>query len=147
MAVPNPTITPTGTVLALVGDPLLRDDVSRVAAAAGVGLVVVDEPSDGRLGWRLPRSYSTPRPAQRCAARALPRRTRVILVGSDAPRPDDWQAAHAQLAIDFRASGVPIAAPVGLRSARCEDPRGQRDVGRISRAASRQLVRSPFPEH
>ncbi len=95
MAVPNPTITPTGTVLALVGDPLLRDDVSRVAAAAGVGLVVVDEPS-GRKAWMAAAAVLLDAPsAQRCAARALPRRTRVILVGSDAPRPDDWQAAIA----------------------------------------------------
>lgn len=95
MAVPNPSIAPTGTVLALIGDPLLRGDVSRVAAAAGVGLVLVDQPS-GRKAWLAATAVVLDASsAQRCAARALPRRTGVILVGNDAPRPDDWQAAIA----------------------------------------------------
>ncbi|WP_328844823.1 septum site-determining protein Ssd [Mycolicibacterium septicum] len=95
MAVPNSSIAPTGTVLALIGDPLLRDDVSRVAAAAGAGLVVLDEPS-GRKAWMAAAAVVLDAPsAQRCAARALPRRARVILVGNEAPRPDDWQAAIA----------------------------------------------------
>ncbi|QRY54650.1 CpaE-like family protein [Mycolicibacterium septicum] len=79
----------------MIGDPLLRDDVSRVAAAAGAGLVVLDEPS-GRKAWMAAAAVVLDAPsAQRCAARALPRRARVILVGNEAPRPDDWQAAIA----------------------------------------------------
>ncbi|WP_441959609.1 septum site-determining protein Ssd [Mycolicibacterium houstonense] len=95
MATTDTSTTPTGTVLAVIGDPLLRDDVSRIAAAAGVGLVLVDDPS-GRKAWMAANAVLLDAPAaRRCAARALPRRARVILVGHDGPQPGDWQAAIA----------------------------------------------------
>ncbi|MGW4100488.1 MULTISPECIES: septum site-determining protein Ssd [unclassified Mycobacterium] len=129
MAVPNPSITPTGTVLALIGDPLLREDVSRVAAAAGVGLVVVDEPS-GRKAWVAAAAVLLDSPAaQRCAARALPRRTRVILVGHDDPRPGDWQAAisvGAQHVVTLPAQDADLVA--ALSEAACHDDAGRGPV-------------------
>lgn len=93
MAVANLSTAPRGAVLALIGDPLLRDDVARVAAAAGVGLVVIDDPA-GRKAWVAASAVLLDAAAaRRCAAQTLPRRARVILVGRDDPRPDDWQAA------------------------------------------------------
>ncbi|MDO3640201.1 AAA family ATPase, partial [Mycolicibacterium sp. KC 300] len=44
------TVTTTTGVLALLSDPSLRDDVDRVAAAAGVTVVHAGEPS-GRKAW------------------------------------------------------------------------------------------------
>lgn len=126
MATPDASIAPTGTVLALIGDPLLRDDVSRVAAAAGVALVVVDEPS-GRKAWIAASAVLLDAAAaQRCVARALPRRTRVILVGHTDPRPDDWQAAisvGAQHVVTLPAQDSDLVA--ALSEAACHDDAGR----------------------
>ncbi|MGV0744203.1 septum site-determining protein Ssd [Mycolicibacterium sp. XJ870] len=80
-------------VLALIGDPLLRADVDRVAAAAGVGLVHVDNPSSRKVWTGAAAVLLDAAAAQRCAERALPRRDRVVLIGRADPRPADWQAA------------------------------------------------------
>ncbi len=129
MASPNISITPTGTVLALIGEPLLRDDVSRVAAAAGVGLVLVDEPS-GRKAWTAAAAVLLDaQAAQRCALRALPRRPRVILVGHEAPRPEEWQAAisvGAQQVLSLPAQDADLVA--ALSEAACGDDAGRGPV-------------------
>lgn len=129
MAVPKTSTTPTGTVLAVIGDPLLRDDVSRVAAAAGVGLVLVDDPS-GRKAWTAAAAVLLDAAAaQRCATRALPRRTRVILVGHDDPRPGDWQAAiavGAQHVMTLPAQDAELVA--ALSEAACDDDAGRGPV-------------------
>jgi secretion/DNA translocation related CpaE-like protein len=126
MATPNISITPTGTALALIGDPLLREDVSRVAAAAGVGLVLVDEPS-GRKAWMAAAAVLLDAAAaQRCAARTLPRRARVILVGHDAPQPGDWHAAisvGAQQVVTLPAQDADLVA--ALSEAACRDDAGR----------------------
>jgi len=85
----------TAGVLALIGDADLRNDVDRVAAAAGVQVVHTDEPS-GRKVWAGAVAVLLDRDAaHRCAQRALPRRGRVVLVTRSQPGPDDFQAAIA----------------------------------------------------
>jgi secretion/DNA translocation related CpaE-like protein len=88
-------MTTTHGVLALVGDPVLRDDVDRVAAAVGLPIVHVSEPS-GRNAWTGAAAVLVDaQAARRCADRALPRRAHVILVVGSEPAPADFQAAIA----------------------------------------------------
>lgn len=126
MAIPSISISPSGTVLAVIGDPQLREDVSRVAAAAGVGLVLVDDPS-GRKAWTAAAAVLLDAAAAaRCAARGLPRRTRVVLVGRDDPRPPDWQAAisvGAQHVVTLPAEDADLVA--ALSEAACRDDGGR----------------------
>ena len=85
----------SNTVLALIADPVLRDDVTRVAAAAGLVLVAVDAPS-GRGAWTAALAVLLDTEAAgQCVARGLPRRPAVFLVGHGDPQVSDWQAATA----------------------------------------------------
>ena len=69
-------------ILALMSDAELRDDVDRIAAAAGVRVVHTSEPS-GRKVWTGAVSVLLDRAAaDRGAQRLLPRRGRVILVSA-----------------------------------------------------------------
>ncbi|MBU9766976.1 AAA family ATPase [Mycobacterium sp. TNTM28] len=119
--------SPPDTVLAMVGDPLLREDVSRVAAAAGVGLVLLDEPC-GRKAWMAATAVLLDAPAaQRCAEGPLPRRSRVILVGHAVPQPCDWQAAiavGAQQVVTLPANDTDLVAALSEASCRDEAGRG-----------------------
>ena len=82
-------------VLALISDADLRDDVDRIAAAAGVRVIHASEPS-GRKVWTGAVAVLLDREAaHRCARRVLPRRGRVILVVQAEPGPADFQAAIA----------------------------------------------------
>ncbi|GAS87577.1 septum site-determining protein Ssd [Mycolicibacterium brisbanense] len=83
----------THSVLAMIGDPVLRDDADRVAAAAGVSLVHVGEPSSRKAWTAAAAVLLDADAAARCARRALPRRDRVTLVSAAAPASADWQAA------------------------------------------------------
>lgn len=83
----------TAGVLALIGDPLLRDDVDRVAAAAGVEVVHALEPSSRNV-WTAAAAVVVDAPAaRRCTDRALPRRDRIVLVGHAEPGTADFRAA------------------------------------------------------
>ncbi|WP_216864439.1 septum site-determining protein Ssd [Mycolicibacterium goodii] len=94
MAAPN-VASKTAAVLAILGDPLLRAEVARVAAAAGADLVEVPMPS-GRKAWLSASAVLLDAAAaQRCVERGLPRRDRVLVVGCHEPEPADWQAAMA----------------------------------------------------
>ncbi|MGU3502207.1 septum site-determining protein Ssd [Mycobacterium sp. C31M] len=94
-------MTTTAAVLALVDDRSLRDDVDRVAAAAGLRVVHADRPS-GRTGWLGARAVVLDAVcAHRCAPQGLPRRDRVLLVGRDVPGADEWRAAVAVGAQEF----------------------------------------------
>ena len=85
-------MTISNGVLALVG-PALRDDVDRVAAAAGVPVVHATEPSSRKV-WVGAAAVLLDAPgARRCAQRALPRRGGVVLVGPNQPQAADFQAA------------------------------------------------------
>ncbi|VCT92136.1 hypothetical protein MHAS_03861 [Mycolicibacterium hassiacum DSM 44199] len=82
-------------ILALVGDRALCADIERIAAAAGLAVVRVVEPSS-RQAWLGAAAVVVDRAAaERCARRAWPRRGRVILVGATEPDADDFRAALA----------------------------------------------------
>ena len=88
-------MTATNGILALVGDPALRDDVDRVAAAVGLPVVHTSEPS-GRNAWTGAVAVLLDvAAARRCTHRALPRRARVVLVVRSEPEAADFQAAIA----------------------------------------------------
>jgi secretion/DNA translocation related CpaE-like protein len=80
-------------VLSLVVDAEMRRDVDRVAAAAGVRVIHVGEPSSRKVWTAASAVVLDVGSAERCAALALPRRDRVLVIGPAEPAPDDWQAA------------------------------------------------------
>ncbi|MEO3758457.1 septum site-determining protein Ssd [Mycobacterium sp. B14F4] len=81
--------------LALISDPTLRDDVDRVCAAAGVGVVHASEPSSRKVWTGAVAVLLDVAAARRCVQRAFPRRGRVVLVGRAEPSAADWQTAIA----------------------------------------------------
>jgi secretion/DNA translocation related CpaE-like protein len=88
-------MTATNGILALVGDPALRDEVDRVAAAVGLPVVHASDPS-GRKAWTGAIAVLLDMAAaRRCASRSLPRRARVVLVVGSEPESADFQAAIA----------------------------------------------------
>ncbi len=83
----------TPGALALIIEPALRDEVDRVAAAAGLPVVHVSEPSGGKA-WTAAAVVLLDAPAaRRCAELALPRRAGVVMVGHGAAEAVDWEAA------------------------------------------------------
>lgn len=86
-------MTTTAAVLALIDDRSLRDDVDRVAAAAGVRVVHAHRPSSRAVWTSAQAVVLDVRAAGRCAGDELPRRDRVLLVGSAEPGAEDWQTA------------------------------------------------------
>ncbi|MGH3675810.1 MAG: septum site-determining protein Ssd [Mycobacterium sp.] len=86
-------MTATNGVLIMVADSTTRDDVDRVAAAAGVAVVHTAEPSS-RQAWTGALAVLLDAAAARCCAgRSLPRRGRVILLSRTGPQTADWEAA------------------------------------------------------
>jgi secretion/DNA translocation related CpaE-like protein len=88
-------MTANNGILALVGDPAIRDDVDRVAAAAGLPVVHASDPSSRKVWAAAAAVLLDVAAARRCAQRALPRRGRVVLLVRSEPRADDFQAAIA----------------------------------------------------
>lgn len=119
-------MTATNGVLALVGDPALRDDVDRVAAAAGVALIHATEPSSKAV-WTAAAAVLLDAPAAlRCSGRALPRRGRVVLVGHAPPEAADWQVAMsvgAQHVITLPGDGAELAAQLADAAEASRDDR------------------------
>jgi secretion/DNA translocation related CpaE-like protein len=79
-------------VLAMVGDSM-RDDVDRVAAAAGVVVVHASEPSSRQAWTGALAVLLDVAAARRCVGRSLPRRGRVILLSGTEPQTAEWEAA------------------------------------------------------
>jgi len=88
-------VTEVNAILALVEDPLLRDDVDRIAAAAGLPVVHAADPSSRKVWTAAAAVLVDVQAARRCAERGLPRRGRVVLVGRTQPAAADWKAAIA----------------------------------------------------
>ncbi len=81
--------------LALVDDAALREDVDRIAAAAGIAVVHAAEPS-GRQTWTAAAAVLLDAAAaRRCTERGLPRRPRTVVLVRSTPDSDDWAAALA----------------------------------------------------
>ncbi|MCT7661753.1 CpaE-like family protein [Mycobacterium sp. CPCC 205710] len=79
----------------MLGDPVLRDDVDRVTAAAGAHVVHTSEPSSRKVWTGAIAVLLDARAAHRCAERALPRRGHVVLLTRAEPLATDWEAAIA----------------------------------------------------
>jgi len=88
-------MTASNGILALVGDPAIRDDVDRVAAAAGLPVVHASDPSSRKVWTAAVAVLVDVAAARRCAQRALPRRGRVVVLVRSEPRAADFQAAIA----------------------------------------------------
>jgi secretion/DNA translocation related CpaE-like protein len=86
-------MTASNGILALVGDPAIRDDVDRVAAAAGLPVVHASDPSSRKVWTSAVAVLLDVAAARRCAHRALPRRGRVVLLVRSEPLAADFQAA------------------------------------------------------
>jgi secretion/DNA translocation related CpaE-like protein len=120
-------MTASNGILVLVGDPALRDDVDRIAAAAGLPVVHSSDPS-GRSVWTAAAAVLLDEPAaRRCADRGLPRCGRVVLVVHSEPQAADFQAAiavGAQHVIELPAHDA------ALMSELSDAAEASRDVGR-----------------
>ncbi|ORA28645.1 septum site-determining protein Ssd [Mycobacterium aquaticum] len=117
----------THAVLAMIGDPVLRDDADRVAAAAGVALVHVGEPSSRKAWTAAAAVLLDADAAARCARRVLPRRDRVTLVSAAAPAPADWQAAisvGAQQVLTLPAQDAELVAALSAAAVADDGSRG-----------------------
>jgi secretion/DNA translocation related CpaE-like protein len=88
-------MTATNGILALVGDPVLRDDVDRLAAACGLQVVHASEPSSRKVWTGAAAVLLDVQAARRCVESGLPRRGRIVLVGRAEPLAADWEAAIA----------------------------------------------------
>lgn len=83
----------TSGVLGVIDDPTLREAVDRVAAAVAVR-VVHQSGLPSRRDWTAAASVVVDqRAVGRCAAAALPRRARVILLVDADPNSQTWAAA------------------------------------------------------
>jgi secretion/DNA translocation related CpaE-like protein len=85
----------SGGILCLVSDGVLRNDVDRIAAAVGVRVVHASEPSNRKVWTAASAVVVDAESVCRCAELALPRRSRVFLVGRSEPAESAWQAAIA----------------------------------------------------
>jgi secretion/DNA translocation related CpaE-like protein len=88
-------MTASNGILVLVGEAAIRDDVDRVAAAAGLPVVHASDPSSRKVWTAAAAVLLDVAAARRCAHLALPRRGRVVLLVRSEPRATDFQAAIA----------------------------------------------------
>lgn len=80
--------------LLVTADPLLLDDLLRLAAAAGVEVDVAGDVEAARHGWvKAPLVLVGHDLVDRCARSRLPRRPQVVLVGQDLDDAGVWQRA------------------------------------------------------
>jgi secretion/DNA translocation related CpaE-like protein len=85
----------TNGVLAMVAGSAMRDDVDRVAAAAGLAVVHASQPPSRQAWTGASAVLLDATGACRCAGPALPRRGRVILLSRSEPQTSEWEAAIA----------------------------------------------------
>jgi secretion/DNA translocation related CpaE-like protein len=80
-------------VLAMLAEPAMRDEVDRVAAAAGVAIVHVAHPPS-RQAWTGARAVLLDAAgADSCCTPSLPRRPQVVMISRGEPHSTDWQIA------------------------------------------------------
>ncbi len=73
----------------------MREDVDRVAAAAGLAVVHASQPPSRQAWTGASAVLLDAAGARRCAEPALPRRGHVILIGRTEPQACEWEAAIA----------------------------------------------------
>ena len=90
-------VTEHRAVLALLGDPSLREEVERVAAAAGTGVVRLSSPAGlGRTAWNAATVVVIDEDgARHCSTLGLPRRSAVLVVATEAVATNTFHAAMA----------------------------------------------------
>ncbi len=123
-------MTSTATLLAVVEGRSLREEVDRVAAAAGLPVVHAERPS-GRAAWLGARAVVLDaESAHRLADLDLPRRDRVLLVGAVDAGVWEWRGAAAVGAQHFFKLPDQDEDLVGAFAAAAADPGpGGRDGG------------------
>jgi secretion/DNA translocation related CpaE-like protein len=82
-------------VLAVVVDESTRADVDRIAAAAGVRIVHVAEPSSAKVWAAAAAVVLDVHGARRCSELGLPRRSRLYVITGSPPDADDWPVVIA----------------------------------------------------
>ena len=83
----------TNGALALIADAGLRDEIERIAAAAGIRVVYAATPS-GRRAWVGAAAVLLDvAAAQRCRELGMPRRSGVLLLVGEAPGTPEFEAA------------------------------------------------------
>lgn len=83
----------TNGALALIADAGLRDEIERIAAAAGIRVVYAAEPS-GRKAWVGAAAVVLDvAAARRCRELGMPRRPAVFLIATDTPGSREFEAA------------------------------------------------------
>lgn len=93
-ALPAPRAAAAHRPLVVTADPLVLDDVLRLAATAGAEVDVAADAGAARAGWeRAPLVVVGPDAAVGCTRRGLPRRDGVILLGNDLDDAGVWQLA------------------------------------------------------
>jgi secretion/DNA translocation related CpaE-like protein len=80
-------------VLALIADGGLRDEVQRIAAAAGVRVVYADEPSGRKVWTGAAAVLLDVAAARRCRELGMPRRRTVLLIAAATPDAPEFEAA------------------------------------------------------
>lgn len=81
-------------VLAVLTDPILRDELDRVAAAVGVRVVHAGGAAVGRKTWSAAAAVVLDATgADRCRRAGLPRRTHVSVLSAAEPATATWSAA------------------------------------------------------
>jgi secretion/DNA translocation related CpaE-like protein len=96
--------------LVVTADPDLLDDLLRLAAAGGTEVDVAHDPVAARPRYSAASLVMIGADqVQPCIRAHLPRRRRVIIVGSDGMPPDTWQAA--QLIGAEHVAALPTAEP------------------------------------
>src|SRR5690625_552204 len=86
----------TAALLSLVAQPALRDELDRVAAAAGVRVIRQGERPPSRKAWSAAAAVVLDEAgAARCLPAGLPRRGHVIVLTAAEPTAAGWQAAVA----------------------------------------------------
>ena len=85
----------TNGVLAMVAGSAMRDDVDRVAAAAGVAVVHASQPPSRQAWTGASAVLLDASAARRCAGPALPRRGHIFLLVRTEPQAAEWETAIA----------------------------------------------------
>lgn len=129
-------MTTTARVLSLISDNLLRDELERIAAAVGIGVVHLDRTATpGRQVWTAAAAVVLDETgARRCADALLPRRAAVFVIAPSVSgdlSAGTYQAAvsvGAQLVADLPAQAGMLVAELSRATEGAQAPDGWGEV-------------------